>query len=275
MRGKEPGATVLPWNLPLRFGPTGPLGKALGTAGIYDLAVTETIFRLLESGDRAIDVGANVGYMTSIMARRVGPQGSVLSFEPQPEIAAILRDNVERWRCPDEAVGEVTVYEVALSNEPGQRSLRIPQDTDANHERASLRELQGEGYSVPVKAARLDEVLERGSEIALLKIDAERHELEVLLGATESLPSVRTLILEEHEEPPTDVTRMLSARGFDLLTVHESFLGPRLLALRPGQPHLGWGPPNLVATRERERVDRALAPRGWRSLAGRRTRAPG
>lgn len=36
--------------------------------GVYDLPVSETIWRLLDPGDYAIDVGASLGHMTGIMA---------------------------------------------------------------------------------------------------------------------------------------------------------------------------------------------------------------
>src|SRR4051794_41171190 len=49
------------------------IGRTIIASGIFDLCVTETIFRLLDRGDRAVDVGANVGYLTSLMAQRAGP----------------------------------------------------------------------------------------------------------------------------------------------------------------------------------------------------------
>jgi FkbM family methyltransferase len=263
-----PGHAELPWGLPLSYGPSGPMGNAIARAGIYDLAVTEVVYRLLAPGDLALDVGANVGYMTSIMASRVGPQGQVVSFEPQPEIYATLERNVREWRnrAP---IGDVTTYNDALSDVSGVGALNIPRDNDPNHERASLRDFKREHSSIEVQVSRLDDVSLPAGAIALLKLDTERHELEVLRGAHSALSSVTTLIVEEHEEPPTPVTELLLAEGFSLFTVGETLLGPQLRPLQPSVAHVGWGPPNVLATRAPDELRAALQARGWRAL-GRR-----
>jgi hypothetical protein len=60
------------------------IGRLIATLGIYDLVVSEAITRLLDPGDVAVDAGANIGYMSAIMAEQVGPDGRVMSFEPNP-----------------------------------------------------------------------------------------------------------------------------------------------------------------------------------------------
>src|SRR5690606_21019832 len=52
--------------------------------------------KLLDLGDVALDVGANFGVYSLSMAKRVGPLGRVLSFEPAPVTAAHLRRSAER-----------------------------------------------------------------------------------------------------------------------------------------------------------------------------------
>jgi FkbM family methyltransferase len=46
---------------------------------------------------RAVDVGANIGYMTSLMAHKVGLSGKVIAFEPHPAIYKRLVNNVQDW----------------------------------------------------------------------------------------------------------------------------------------------------------------------------------
>lgn len=59
---------VLPWGLRMWVRPSEDLGSALWRFGIYDLPLSETIWRLLDPGETAIDVGANIGYVTGLMA---------------------------------------------------------------------------------------------------------------------------------------------------------------------------------------------------------------
>ena len=49
---------------------------------------------LIQPGWTAIDVGANIGYFTLLMANRVGPQGKVIAFEPINENFRILQENI-------------------------------------------------------------------------------------------------------------------------------------------------------------------------------------
>ena len=61
----------------MRIRPADDVGRAIWRLGVYDLPVTELIWRLLDPGDSAFDVGANLVYMTGVMAARVGAQGQV------------------------------------------------------------------------------------------------------------------------------------------------------------------------------------------------------
>ncbi|HUF75829.1 MAG TPA: FkbM family methyltransferase [Longimicrobiales bacterium] len=151
----------------------------------------------LRPGDLAVDVGAHKGGYLYAMRSAVGATGAVIAFEPQPELASYLS------RCVrDFGWSNVTVVERALSSAPGERTLWRP--TDAASPAASL-----EGASLPpapralrVETDTLDGALARlqpGRPLRLLKCDVEGHELDVFLGAAETLSAHRPLILVESE----------------------------------------------------------------------------
>jgi len=52
----------------------------------------------LKSGDRVYHMGCGVGYYTAIMAEVVGPGGSVVAIDAQPELAARARENLSGYR---------------------------------------------------------------------------------------------------------------------------------------------------------------------------------
>lgn len=54
--------------------------------GLIDLTVSEVLYSLADAGEFAVDVGANVADRTSVLSRRVGGDGTVLTFEPHPVI---------------------------------------------------------------------------------------------------------------------------------------------------------------------------------------------
>src|SRR5262245_30401299 len=84
----------LPWGAQIRVRPTDVIGSAIAKLGLFDLLVSESLFRLCDVGELALDIGANIGQMTSLMAVKVGPSGTVLAFEPHFEIFSELAFNV-------------------------------------------------------------------------------------------------------------------------------------------------------------------------------------
>jgi FkbM family methyltransferase len=271
-RSREPGQTELPWGLPLFYAPNGVMGAAIDRTGVYDLGITEALFRLLKPGDTAVDVGANVGYMSSIMACRVGTQGRVMAFEPQPDVFSRLEQNVACWQACPRPTGHVEAHQIALSSRAAPGTLNVPEENDDNHVRASLRSFDAKHVrSVPVQIRRLDDVVDPSVRIAVLKVDAERHELEVLRGAERSLQTTMTVVIEEHQELPTPVTQLLVEHGFTIHTVNERLVGPQLMPVEACSPHVGWGPPNVVATRDSAALRSAFKRLGWSSLRGRRS----
>jgi FkbM family methyltransferase len=250
---------LLPWNLPLSYEPTGFLGESLARTGVYDLVVSETIWRLVNPGDHVVDAGANIGYMTSIMARRVGPQGRVDAFEPHPNTFRQLQRNVERWRVP------VTVHNLALAETPGMVQLFTVNDNDSNQIRASLSPLPDSGESQSVSAAKLDDVL-RGP-VRLIKIDIEGSELPALRGARRLLDDVIHIVYEDHDPQPSALTRFLERAGFTPLMLEERLWGPKAHEDVTRSRAFGWDAPSLLATRSIQEAYQRLRPRGWRCLS--------
>src|ERR1035437_228922 len=58
----------LPWGSKLELELTDPVGIAIASQGLYEFMTTEVVWRLTQKGDRTFDVGANVGYFTSLLA---------------------------------------------------------------------------------------------------------------------------------------------------------------------------------------------------------------
>jgi FkbM family methyltransferase len=61
----------------------------------YEPDIAATMFRCIKPGDTVVDVGANVGYFTCLMAALVGPMGRVFAFEPASGNLKKLSANVK------------------------------------------------------------------------------------------------------------------------------------------------------------------------------------
>ncbi len=244
-----------------------PLGRAVARTGVYDLIVAETLARLAEPGETAVDAGANVGVMSNLLAHAVGPGGRVVSFEPHPAIFETLSRNVARWRSTED-IHVVELRQAAVSASAGVQSLAIDPATFAHNKGTASLEHVNPEHATEVATVRLDEEL--AGPIGVLKLDVEMHELAALRGAESLLAGglIRDIVFEEHEPPPTAVTSLLEAHGYAVLSVRQGLAGPILAPAADAHRRKMWDPPALLATREPERARERLRRRGWVSLRG-------
>ena len=96
IRGPRAGYTEMriAWGMSILADARKTIGRSIRTTGIYDLAVSEILARVVRPGDTVVDAGANVGYMTLLTAIAAGPSGKVMAWEPHPELFGVLKRNV-------------------------------------------------------------------------------------------------------------------------------------------------------------------------------------
>jgi FkbM family methyltransferase len=145
-----------------------------------------------------LDVGANVGWWTVPLARRVGPAGGrVVAFEPVPENRARLE-----WAIAANGVqGHVEVVPVALGEQPGELGMWLKSaETGAGSGTAAL--VTGEGAAhLRVPVTTLDAWGDEHDlpRCDLMKLDIEGAELLMLRGAERFVAKHRPLIFGEFE----------------------------------------------------------------------------
>lgn len=268
---------LLPWGLKIKVDPNEVIGRSIWLMGIYDLSVTETLWRLISKGDTTVDIGANIGYVTSLMAKKVGKSGKVYCFEPHPEIYQNLSDNIKIWQQNID-ICKINSQNIALSNHAGQGFLEIPINFNDNKGIAALK-LGNEkdkqnnntipAMGVTVTLARLDEALSNNHQIDLLKIDVEGHELEVLEGATRLLSKqqIRNIVFEDHNSYPSCVSKFLESYNFTIFRINRGFWKPLIeFPTARKNNHCDWEPPNYLATRDPLYATKRLQKPGWYSL---------
>jgi FkbM family methyltransferase len=261
---------ILPWGLPIRIRPRDALGRALGRLGVYDLAVSETLWRLTDAGETVVDVGANVGYTTAVVAGRLGRSGRVVSFEPHPDVFRELEHNVTCWQKLLPGI-RFEYLQAGLSDTNGK--LMLAEQAGFRHNRGVAKvdtaDAGGNGRRFEVPVMRLDDAM-RGERVHLLKLDVEGYESVVLRGARQFVEGgrVREVIFEEHDEYPTAASDLLEASGYRVYRIHKAFLGPRLLSPDSETRRSSWEPTSFLATRDADRARQRLRARGWLILRG-------
>jgi FkbM family methyltransferase len=206
-----------------------------------DLASQLVLDTLLKPGDTFIDVGANIGMMTLLAASRVGDQGRVLSFEPQPLCCERIRQSLA-----DNGIRHVQIHNVGLADRADELTLRVHV---GGRIMASFSIPEGDpsvGEEIRIPVVRGDDLV-RGQVVGdlLIKIDVEGYELHVLRGLEATIeghrPPIMTEVIpyllrrsgvDEHQ-----LFSYLRERGYRPFAISEEYRRPRLrrprLGLRP------------------------------------------
>jgi FkbM family methyltransferase len=160
-----------------------------------DPAEIEFLRTHAKPGSTAIDIGAHKGGYSYWMARTVGPQGRVIAFEPQPELAA-------RLRCSFQHRSNVTIENMGLSSQGGQLTLNVPgagPSPGASFETTEVT--AGSNRKINVEVSTLDARLAQPHpRVSFIKCDVEGHELSVFRGAENTLRNERPTLLFECEQ---------------------------------------------------------------------------
>jgi FkbM family methyltransferase len=135
-----------------------------------------------------IDVGAHRGAILAELVR-LAPLGRHLAYEPLPELAALLAAGFPG----------AEVRNAALSDRAGEREfVRVVDDPGWSGFRERPAPAGGPVERLTVRTERLDDALPAGFVPALVKIDVEGAELEVLDGAMATLATHRPVVVFEH-----------------------------------------------------------------------------
>ncbi|MFE2179015.1 amino acid adenylation domain-containing protein [Streptomyces sp. NPDC059455] len=217
------------------------------TAFLYDeIFVRNAYFRAgitLPEGARVVDIGGHVGLFSLFVSRR-WPDARIYAFEPIPELSRMFRLNAELHDI------DVVVTNCGIGREPGvteftyypdlsllsgrfadereeRHMLELVVGDDSRHaglDEAELAELLTERLSserCEVEMRTLSQMIrEHGIPVIdLLKIDAEKSELDILLGIEpDHWPIIRQVVAEVHDiEGRLDiVSALLRDQGFQV-----------------------------------------------------------
>lgn len=199
------------------------LYETIKKTGMYEQGTTHLIMRFLKEGDVFVDAGANLGYFTILAAKKVGRDGKVYCFEPNPSVTKYLLRNIELNQLEN-----VVVHEKGVSDINGHFMFFVS-DKDI-----SLGNVVGpigkDSQAIQIQTVRMDEELPLGLEVDLAKIDVEGEELNVLRGMQsiiERSPEIKILIeysltnSERKKSNPQDLLDFL-AQWFSIYQVLDS-----------------------------------------------------
>lgn len=194
--------------------------------GGWERDVENVVADYLQPGDVVLDVGAQVGMLTSQAAHLVGPTGAVVSFEPDPENYAVLSALVAR-----NYLDNVYHHHLGLSDRNGHIELRRPVGSWGSFMVGESRSALDTGFHATdfveftVACQRLDDFMKSLTlgRLDLVKLDVDGPEVAVLKGACDTLKLYQPVVIVEasrhyadHGYSVTDLIELMTGLGYEL-----------------------------------------------------------
>ncbi len=152
------------------------------------LEKTEADFvrRVVQPGMTVLDLGANIGLYTLLLARRVGPNGHVYAFEPAPDNCRLLSHNLHQNQADN-----VTVIPKAASDTVTSRVLFCKPGHDGDHR---VYPVEGHVSAAMVPATSVDAELPNLA-VDFVKIDIQGSETAALRGMAATIERSQRLMM--------------------------------------------------------------------------------
>lgn len=173
----------------------------------YEPQVNLALRDLCRPGTVVFDCGANIGMLSLLMSRLVGPRGVVCAFEASPRNRDMCQNDLIANHCTN-----VTLYHRALCDRTGQRMpLYYRDDLQAD----GIVGAPNEKPSAEVLSLALDEFVAHSGLIPdVVKFDIEGAEFDALKGFAKTLSQHRPHLIVETRTDDQRVLELLRARGY-------------------------------------------------------------
>lgn len=157
----------------------------------YEPYLTKLMLSKIKTGDVVLDIGANIGYYTVLMADKVGKKGKVIAIEPDPTNFEILQKNIKENKLTN-----VVAVQAALGKE--NKKMKIFESTENYGDHRMWGKTGRETKEVFCR--RLDDLLKEleYTKIDFIKMDVQGFESWVVEGGKEMIENSKPIIFLEY-----------------------------------------------------------------------------
>lgn len=176
----------------------------------YEPEVCRIIEQVVRPGMTCADVGANIGYITLLLAKCCSPWGKVYAFEAVPSNADQARENISINGLSH----RVVVENFAVSDKSASGVLLY--EGDSTFEFSLLPRSRHTG-GIEVSTIALDDYFGEESALDFVKVDIEGAEEKAVNGMRNILSNQRpTLLIEIHDERGCSAVEHLIASRYSV-----------------------------------------------------------
>lgn len=151
----------------------------------YDYFELKALRQLIPEKGIFLDIGANIGLYSLILAGKTGPEGKIYAFEPDPKLIDQFVSNIQLNHFDH----FIKIFPLALSDKEGVASFFKSSELNSGWGTLNSFGFSKQENILSVSLTTIDKFFhENGlTHVDLLKMDVEAHEPEVLKGASETL----------------------------------------------------------------------------------------
>jgi len=167
-------------------------GESIFFLGKHEDFSAEIFGEQIKKGFICLDVGANIGWHTTLMSRLSGTEGEVHAFEPVPPTFADLEKNVSL----NKDGAKVFLNNFGLGDEESTAEIHLFKDLPSGH--ATLAGKANQASDVfPIRIKTLDSYLEEKNirRVDFIKVDIEGAEMMFLKGAQKIFEQKRAPVI--------------------------------------------------------------------------------
>ena len=146
--------------------------------------------KVIKKGDRVLDIGANIGYYTTLFSSLAGSTGKVMAFEPDPTNRLLLQENLDTNHCAN-----TTVYELGVSDKTSSVLLHLCDNNQGMHR--IYDSICCGVDTIEIDCVALDDFFDTEQLIDFVKMDIEGAEYKALAGMSRILSQEDLMMLIE------------------------------------------------------------------------------
>ena len=179
---------------------------------------------LINKGDICIDIGANLGYLTTLFAKLVGKEGKVYAVEPVKPIAEVLRKNTRKLKNV-----KILPYALGETNKPirlGTNSINS-KGFMASGNCSVLEAGATAGIMFDAEMKKGSQLFGQLEKLDFIKCDVEGYEVKVLTELEPVIVKHRPMLLiETRKDNRKKLLRFFEERNFNGYLLENGFLIP-------------------------------------------------
>lgn len=193
--------------------------------GNYDILLENFLDKFDLQGGTIFDLGAFIGVNSLLFSKRIGKDGLVCAFEPNPYNRDRFLSNISKNEPLDE---QIMLFPYAIMDQTNNSHFWVHRNVDegissasfveGSHTTVAAKELKKLGFTdIEVSAKTLDSfVAETNIRPDVIKIDIEGSEHLALLGSSKTISKYKPiLIMELHSAySAASVLKFLAANGY-------------------------------------------------------------